>query len=274
MRFRQSRRIRIAILIGAALLAPLLNGQHAVAASKDKQVKVWKFEQRSHIEGPITLLIGNSSVKMICPIQHLICVAHAPKWDVAIVNEKEHLGIVFPCDQWRTRGFRLFDKGGKSRENGRKITSWHGHPAEKIVRVVDTCDPVKEQLEMLYRESGGRSVEFKSEEFLYDRWLTIEPGIHDFLSGIYGMQSFNGVMLSRTRKYNNGRVDTAFDTFSCGEITVASSIFDYPTGFKTASSINEITQLKKKRQQAAGMLEEMFLEPDGSSGKAKAAPKH
>lgn len=273
MRFRQSKRFLLATVAGTAIVVSFLTSHQAFAGIKDKQIKVWKFEQRSHIEGPITLLVGSSSVKMICPIQHLICVAHGPKWDVTIVNEKEHLGIVFPCDQWRTRGFRLFDKGGKSRENGRTPTSWHGHPAEKIVRVVDTSDPVKEQLEMLYRESGGRSVEFKSEEFLYDRWLPIAPGLHDFLSGIYGMQSFNGVMLSRTRKYNNGRIDTAFETFSCGQTMVDSSVFDYPTGFKTASSINEITQLKKKRQQAAGMLEEMFLEPDGSSGKVKAAPK-
>jgi len=260
MRFHQSKGFPFATLAGTALLVPFLTVLPPSSAAKDKQVKVWKFEQRSHIEGPITLIIGTSGVKMLCPIQHLVCVAQGPKWDVTIVNEKEHLGMVYPCEQWRTRGFRLFDKSGKSREKERTLTTWHGHPAEKIIRVVDTSDPVKEQLEMLYRESGGRSVEFKSEEFLYEKWLRAEPGLQDFLSGIYGMPIFRGVMLKRTRKYNNGRIDTAFDTMNCSEATVAQSEFQSPTGYKTAQSINEVTQLKKKRMQAAGMLEDMFLE--------------
>jgi len=260
MRFRQSKAFNFAIVTGMTVLAAFFAHLQAGANDKAKQVKVWKFDQRSHIEGQITLLIGDCGVKMLCPTEHLICVALPPKWDVTIVNEKAKLGLVYPIDQWRTRGFRIVDKVANSHEKSTTLTRWHGHPAERVIRTVDTSDPVKEQLEMLYRDSGGRSVEFKSEEFLYEKWLTRDPGLHDFLSGIYRVPDFRGLMLKRTRSYPNGRVDTALDTLNCTQVMIASSEFNYPTGFRTAKSINEITQQKKKTKQVADMLEDMFLE--------------
>ncbi len=249
-------------LLGATVLAATIVqpiGALSAPMAK-KQVSVWKFEQVSQIEGPITLFVGNTGIKMLVPVQHVVVVSVPPKWDVTLVNEKDKLAMNFTSEVWKNRGFRLVDRVPKSVEKSTAATKWRGQPAQLVVRTVDTSDPVKEQVEMLYRESPGRSAEFKSEEFLYEKWMTLEPGARNFLCGIYRVPDCKGLMLRRTRSYPNGRVDTALDTRDCKQVSIAASEFNCPTGFKVARTINELTLQKKKRMQAAGLLEDIFLE--------------
>lgn len=261
MRCQQSTSLRTCLLVATAAVVTITQPTGALSAPMaKKQVSVWKFEQVSQIEGPITLFVGNAGVKMLVPVQHLVVVCVPPKWDVTLVNEKDKLGMNFTSEAWKYRGFRLVDKVSKSVEKAKTKTKWRGQPAELVVRTVDTSDPVKEQVEMLYRESPGRSAEFKSEEFLYEKWMPLEPGARNFLSGIYRVPDFKGLMLRRTRSYPNGRVDTALDTKDCKQVSIAASEFNCPTGFKVAKTINEVTLQKKKRMQAAGMLEDLFLD--------------
>ncbi len=261
LRRHQSFSILAIALVAIATTTTIISPPTACSSPKtDKLVSVWKFEQISHIEGPITLFIGNAGVKMICPIQHMICVAAPPKWEVTVFNEKEKLGMIFPSDQWAWRGFRLVDKVLNSEEKSRTATRWRGRPAEMVIRTVSTSDPMKEQVEMLYRESAGRAVEFKSEEFLYEKWLKLEQGPRNFLSGIYRVPNFGGLMLKRTRSYPNGRVDTALETLTCREVKIPVSEFVSPTNFKTAKSMNQLTEQKGKIKRAADMLEDMFLD--------------
>ncbi len=261
MRRHQTKTFWNRLLVVTALAATValpLNAQSSPIAKK--QISVWKVEQVSQIEGPITLYIGNTGVKMLVPGQHVVVVSTAPKWDVTVVNEKDKLGLTFSSIMWKSRGFRLVDRVLKSVEKSRSTTKWHGQPAVMMVRTVDTSDPVKEQVEMLYRESAGRSTEFKSEEFLYETWMKLDPGVQNFLCGIYRVPEFHGLMLRRTRSYPNGRVDTALDTRDCKQVTIASSEFVSPTGFRVAKNLNEVTLQKKKRLQAAGLLEDIFLD--------------
>ncbi|MBA3995020.1 MAG: hypothetical protein C0469_15995 [Cyanobacteria bacterium DS2.3.42] len=246
----------------ATALAATITQPMGVESSPEakKQVSVWKVEQISQLEGPITLYIGTSGVKMVVPAQHVVVVAVPPKWDVTLVNVKDKLGLNFTSEVWKGRGFRLVDRVVKSVEKSRTATKWRGQPAALMVRTVDTSDPVKEQVEMLYRESAGRSTEFRSEEFLYEKWMKLEPGAQKFLCGIYRVPDFNGLMLRRTRSYPNGRVDTALDTKDCKQVTISTAEFVCPTTFKVAKNINEVTNQKKKKMQAAGLLEDMFLD--------------
>ena len=108
-----------------------------------KQISVWKYEQVSQIEGPITLFVGNAGIKMLVPVQHLVVVCVPPKWDVTLVNVKDRLGMNFTSEVWKNRGFRLVDRVSKSTEKSKTTTKWRGQPAELMVRTVDTSDPVK-----------------------------------------------------------------------------------------------------------------------------------
>ncbi len=261
MRRHQSKPTRICLLVAAAVAATIHQPLDADASpAVKKQVSVWKVEQVSQLEGPITLYLGSSGVKMLVPAQHVVVVSVPPKWDVTLVNEKDKLGLNFTSDAWKNRGFRLVDRVVKSVEKSRTATKWRGQPAALMIRTVDTSDPVKEQVEMLYRESPGRSAEFKSEEFLYEKWMKLDPGAQKFLCGIYRVPEFNGLMLRRTRSYPNGRVDTALETRECKQTSVAASEFVCPTVFKVAKNINEATNQKKKKMQAAGLLEDIFLD--------------
>ncbi|HIA53626.1 MAG TPA: hypothetical protein EYN91_16290 [Candidatus Melainabacteria bacterium] len=233
-------------------------GAHA-ASHSGKMIKVWKIEQTSHLEGNITIYLSSAGVKMLCPVQHIVCVALPPKWDVKITNEKEKIGMTFNNDEWRYRAFRLVDKE-KSREKSRVPSMWRGKAAELVVRTLDSSDPVKEQVEMIYRESASRSAEFKSEEFLLGKFMKFEPGVQNFLRGIYGLPTENGLLLRRTRNYPNKRVDTALDTNAIMEVSVPASEFRYQSNFKIAKSLSEVTQRQKKKEQAVNLLEDMFLD--------------
>lgn len=235
-------------------LAPVEAASHA-----QRMTKVWKVEQTSHLEGTITLYLSSAGLKMLCPIQHIVCVALPPKWDVRITNEKEKLGMTFGNDEWRYRAFRLVDKE-KSKEKSRAPATWRGRPAELVLRTVDSSDPVKEQVEMIYRQSASRSAEFKSEEFLLSRFIKFEPGVQNFLRGIYGLPTENGLLLRRTRNYPNKRIDTALDTSVCMETSIPASELVYQSNYKVVKSLNEVTQRKKKTQQTVIMLEEMILD--------------
>lgn len=233
-------------------------GAHA-ASHSGKMIKVWKIEQTSHLEGNITIYLSSAGVKMLCPVQQIVCVALPPKWDVKITNEKEKIGMTFNNDEWRYRAFRLVDKE-KSREKSRVPSMWRGKAAELVVRTLDSSDPVKEQVEMIYRESASRSAEFKSEEFLLGKFMKFEPGVQNFLRGIYGLPTENGLLLRRTRNYPNKRVDTALDTNAIMEVSVPASEFRYQSNFKIAKSLSEVTQRQKKKEQAVNLLEDMFLD--------------
>ncbi|PZM77532.1 MAG: hypothetical protein DKT66_24930 [Candidatus Melainabacteria bacterium] len=234
--------------------SPVQAAQHL-----QKMIKVWKVEQTSQLEGKITLYLSRAGVKMLCPGQHIVCVGLPPKWDVKVTNEKERIGMVFTNDEWRFRAFRLVDKQ-KAKEKSRVPSMWRGKPAELVVQTVASSDPVKEQVEMIYRESPSRSAEFKSEELLLSRFIKFDPPVQNFLRGIYGMPNETGLLLKRTRNYPNKRVDTTLDTISFMETSVPISEFSYPTNFKCVKSLNEVTQRKKKTEQAVNMLEEMILD--------------
>jgi hypothetical protein len=155
-------------------------GAHA-ASHSGKMIKVWKIEQTSHLEGNITIYLSSAGVKMLCPVQHIVCVALPPKWDVKITNEKEKIGMTFNNDEWRYRAFRLVDKE-KSREKSRVPSMWRGKAAELVVRTLDSSDPVKEQVEMIYRESASRSAEFKIRGILAWQVYEIRTGCSKFLA--------------------------------------------------------------------------------------------
>ncbi len=70
-------------VVAAALAATLTMPESADSApAAKKQVQVWKVEQVSQLEGPITLYIGSAGVKMVVPAQHVVVVSVPPKWDV------------------------------------------------------------------------------------------------------------------------------------------------------------------------------------------------
>ena len=259
MRHHQSRKIVTGLLIAAVVTAGGASPSASSAPARKKVVQGWKVEQSSHLEGPITLYLSSAGAKMLCPSQHIVCVTLPPKWDVRIVNQKGKLGMIMPTDVWKIKGFRLVDKV-KSQEKSRTATTWHGKPALLVIRTVNTSDPVKEQAEMLYRESPSRSAEFTAEQYVYEKFLKLEPGIQNFLCGIYGVREYDGLLLKRLRNYQNRRVDAVLDTTSLLPASIPADEFVYPTNFKIAKSTNEVTQQKKKIMESAGMLEDMFLE--------------
>lgn len=229
------------------------------APSGKKTVQGWKVEQSSHLEGPVTFYLSSAGAKMLCPSQHLACIALPPKWEVRIVNQKEKIGMVISNNLWRIKGFRLVDKV-KSEEKSRTPTKWHGKPALLAIRSVNASDPIKEQAEMLYRDSPSRSAEFTAEQYIYEKFLKFEPGIQNFLCGIYGVREYDGLLLRRLRNYQNKRVDAVIDTTSLLPAAIPMDEFVYPTNYKIARSMNEVTQQRKKIMESAGMLEDMFLE--------------
>lgn len=247
------------LLIGTATAFLCVAPPVQAAQHLQKMIKAWKVEQTSQLEGTVTLYLSKAGVKMLCPIQHVVCVGLPPKWDIKVANEKEKIGMVFSNDDWRFRAFRLVDKQ-KAKEKSRVPSVWHGRPAELVLQTVTTSDPVKEQVEMIYRESPSRSAEFKSEELLLSRFMKFDLPVQNFLRGIYGMPNETGLLLKRTRNYPNKRVDTTLDTISFMEVSVPVSEFSYPSKFKVVKSLNEVTQRKKKTEQAVNMLEEMILD--------------
>ncbi|HNB21044.1 MAG TPA: hypothetical protein PKZ32_01415 [Candidatus Melainabacteria bacterium] len=262
MRRLQFHLIRFLFSATAILVACAPTGAKAAPQPK-KMVKVWKVEQNSQLEGRITLYLSNVGAKMLCPVQHLVCVALPPTWEVKIANEKEKLGMQFGNEEWKYRAFRLVDKDRPTqgnKEKSRVPSLWRGKPAELFMRTVGNSDPLKEQVEMLYRESKSRSAEYSSEEFLLSRFVKFEPGVQNFLRGIYGLPQENGLLLRRTRNYPNKRVDTALDTTVFEETFVPAAEFTYPKGFKIAKSMSEVTQRQKKKAQTVILLEEMILE--------------
>lgn len=230
------------------------------AASKQKSETAWAVEQRSEKEGLLQLVIADSALKLSLPKQNLVVVARAPSWNVVTINKKENLGIEMALDKFVLGGYRIFGKEKGSVVKSRKAAVWHRQPAELLVTRVTQSDPLKEKLEMLYQDSEGRYAELKNEEFLFEKWMNLRPEIRYILSGLYRVNKANGLLLERTSIYVNGKRHVLLRTISCSRVPVAASQFEYPRGFKTVRKIRELTMEDRKREQAASVLEDMFID--------------
>jgi len=205
-------------------------------------------------------VIADSALKLSLPKQNLVVVARAPSWNVVMINKKENLGIEMALDAFVLGGYRIFGKEKGSAVKSRRAAVWHRQPAELLVTRVTQSDPLKEKLEMLYQDSEGRYVELKSEEFLFERWMNLRPEIRRILSGLYRVKKANGLLLERTSIYVNGKRNVLLRTLSCSRVPVEASQFEYPRGFKTVRKIRELTMEDRKREQAASVLEDMFID--------------
>lgn len=248
----------------AAVIVPFIMNIYGVtevqAASKHNSLVGWKVEQTCQTEGQLSLVISDTVFKLSIPKQNLICVARAPSWNVVTVNKKENLGKEMSLDLFVIGGFRIFGKDKGATIKSRSRADWHGQPAELIVTKLTDSDPLKEKLEMLYQDSEGRSAEVKSEKFVFEKWMNLRFELRRLLSGLYRVDNSNGLLLERTSVYQNGKNHVLLQTISCSRVPVDPSKFKYPKGFKPVVKFRELTMERKKREQAAGVLEDMFMD--------------
>lgn len=228
--------------------------------SKESSTMGWKVEQTSESEGQLSLLLTDSGLKLISPKQNLVCVSKAPNWNVVTVNKKENLGKEMKLEYFALGGYRIFGRDRGSKIQSRTKLYWQGRPAELVVRRLSESDPLKEKLEMLYQDSEARYAEVKMEKFLFEKWMNLRPELRLLLSGLYRVDKSSGLLLQRTSIYSSGKKNVLLKTLSVTRVPIESSQFAYPKGYKTVKSFHDLTMERRKREQAAGVLEDMFMD--------------
>lgn len=248
----------------AAVIVPFIiniyGATEVQAASKHHANMGWKVEQTCESEGQLSLLMSDAGVKLTIPKQNLVCVSRAPTWNVVMFNKKENIGKQMQLDFFALGGYRLFGKDKGSKIQSRNAVDWQGHPAELVVTRLTDSDPLKEKLEMLYQDSEARYAEVKTEKFLFEKWMNLRPELRRLLSGLYRVDKSNGMMLERTSVYSSGKNHVVLKTLSVTRVPVDPAQFEYPKGYKVVDKIRELTMERKKREQAAGVLEDMFMD--------------
>lgn len=252
-----SNRILIAALM-ALLIGISLPQANALPVSK--KVEVWRIEQQCQIYNKYVLYIGETGVKFVCPSQSLICVCSAPSWESTLINEKQKLYMTWSKVLWRVNGFDLVEsKTPKETLVQKDECSWEGRPALRKLYTVSGADPLREQFEMVYRDSPGRSIGFSHDEKIFTRMFEFCPPAQEFFCGLFRLKTWDGFMVKRVRIYDNGRRDTVLDTLNYKKAMIDESEFHYQlTGLKKSKTTRELLQDKAKASQAAHMLEDMF----------------
>lgn len=255
---------RDAALLVAVIVPFIINIYGATApvqaASKHDSATGWKVEQVCQSEGQLWLLMTDTALKLTIPKQNLVIVARAPSWNVVTVNKKENLGKQMTRDLFVIGGFRIFGKEKGSVIESRSRAQWQGQPAELIVTRLSDSDPLKEKLEMLYQDSEARYAEVKTEKYLFEKWMNLRFELRHLLSGLYRVDSSNGLLLQRTSVYQNGKNHLLLKTISVTRAPIDLAQFEYPKGFKPVVKTREVTMERRKREQAAGVLEDMFMD--------------
>jgi hypothetical protein len=251
---------RLVAVIVPFIINNLYGATAVQAASKHNSATGWKVEQTCETEGQLSFLMTDSALKLTIPKQNLIIVAKAPSWNVVTINKKENLGKEMTRDLFVVGGYRIFgnDKGASIKS--RTKAEWQGQPAELVVTRLTESDPLKEKLEMLYQDSEGRYAEVKTEKFLFEKWMNLRFELRHLLAGLYRVNPSNGMLLQRTSVYQSGKNHVLLKTISVTRVPVDLAQFEYPKGYKPVVKFRELTMESKKQQQAAGVLEDMFMD--------------
>lgn len=261
-----------AMLIGVAsfifccfALSPVCFEASAKVSHPTKKVKVWKFVQRS-THGHSVLLFNESAVKYIFADQHVAWTSTAPSWNVCIFNSNVNRGMLRPLAYCIARQDNKFDYGTAT-EVSRTKTFFQNRTAVKVLYRVNSADPLKEKVEMMYQSGSQRADSFTHVEQIFSDWIKMSPQVQNVLNGLAKSAKVTGVMLEETHVYPSGRRHKVLSTESCIQCDVPASEFTYPTGFKN-SSIKDIMEEKEKAREMSGVFEELLFDPAPSQGKA------
>ena len=260
-----------AMLIGVAsfilccfVLSPVCFEASAKVSHPTKKVKVWKFVQRS-THGRSILLFNESAIKYIFVDQHVAWNSAAPTWNVCIFNSSVNRGTMRPLAYCIARQDNKFDYGTAT-EVSRTKTFFQNRTAIKILYRVNSADPIKEKVEMMYQSGSQRADSFTHVEQIFSDWIKMSPQVQNVLNGLAKSAKVTGVMLEETHVYPSGRRHKVLSTESCIQCEVPTSEFAYPTGFKN-STIKDIMQENEKAREMSGVFEELLFDPAPSKGK-------
>jgi hypothetical protein len=231
--------------------------QAGFAGENNKGLSGWKFEQLSSIDGPFTLLVLDSAVKVTFPKRHFVYLCAAPSWIPVIFNLESKKKISFKSDYWSA-----FHVGDDTITTSSKPTiakdSWQGKSTISIMRPLLVSDPLREKVEMIYRDGSGRSRAMKSEKLVIADWLKLKPQVVTFLRNYYRMRGLDNVLLKRIHVYTDGKNDVVLDTISCTPITVGPAELHYPIGYRDEKEMDIVTEETRRRKEAVGVFEDLF----------------
>lgn len=259
------------VALGAAnVWVPFADAQAGFAASaktnhSKKKVKIWKFVQRS-THGHSILLFNESAIKYIFADQHVSWTSAAPSWNVCIFNSKVNRGTLRTSDYCIVRQDNKFDYGRATVISRTKIL-FQNRPAIKVLYKVNSSDPLKEKVEMMYQTGSQRADSFTHVEQIFSDWIKISPQVQNVLNGLTKTAKVSGVMLEEIHVYPSGRRHKVLSTESYTQCDVPASEFDYPTGFKD-STIKNIMEESEKARDMTGVFEELLFDPAPTKGKS------
>ncbi|HEY9777980.1 MAG TPA: hypothetical protein V6C81_29730 [Planktothrix sp.] len=258
MSFRAHKRTSFWIAKSVLFCVAVSLSSSASADAGKKKVAVWKIEQISHVYGPVTFYVADDAVKAIFSKQNATCVMAAPTWKVTMEDSVHKNEFDSSIATWASKGFHIADKTYGGQEAARRTVAWQGKPALEVVYKIKDSDPLQEQYEMLYAESPGRSIAVKTEEETYVKPFKMSSHVQSFFQGIYNHPVPDSLVVDHTRVYTNGRRDNLVHTLAITKVTVDSSEFSYPKGYKQVSSVKMVMNYVNRKKDAVGVFEDLL----------------
>lgn len=250
----------------ALALAFLITGIPA-RCEDGNQTQGWKFEQRSSSDGNMTVIVGESGVKLLQG--DLICVCAAPNWQAVIANAKLKIGMSMSLRDWPAAGFHLAAENIVTSGVTEKKDRWKGMPSIVITRTITMSDSPHNMAEMGYRTGTERATGYSSEQLILSDWLNLKPQVVSFLGGVYRERDLKHFLLRRVNVYPSGKTDISIDTLLCSRVKISGNEFAVPFKFRTTKDRDQITLDPQKRKSIAGVVEDLFGAEPPTKAKAK-----
>lgn len=254
---RISRKLTFAFLLSASLTAAGLLVLPAFAGGEAK-VEGWRIEQRSFMEGPVTLLISSKGARIEIRRQALVCVSKAPDWKPHLFNTNSKLH--YTCDNKCWQGYSPHLPIDRATLGSATISHefWQGLSVIRESRPVLSCDPIKEQYEMIFRDSEGRAVVFNREDIIYCNFFKPSKEQFDFIRPLYRYKSMPNIPLACDHLYPHGKIDHTLTTSSAKKTMIDPSEFCVPPNYTLTRDRDEVLLDRAKRKMLPGVVEDMF----------------
>jgi hypothetical protein len=239
--------------------------------AEDTQVEAWVVKQKTDPLGPATVWITPDAIKFSANQGDLVLVAHKPTWKVVALNRPENIGFEIGVNDWIGKGLKTYKGRG---EISTAAKSTYYDPLLKM-------NVLQRELPMSGRFFGSndpalfRSTVKKQLSSMRLRLATNIPlGEEEkkFLNGVYTLPYCGGYPLELATLTTDGGVTYTYVTQSVSKAKVNSSIFDYPTGFKTVQDRFKVFVTEKQKERFTDFLD-AFTDRSESEKKKAGATK-
>lgn len=240
MKARHGNIAQIALLIlilslqGAAWASPSTKSETTTKPLRNVLV----VHQKTESMGPIELYLSDQAGHFSARGGELTATCAAPDWNLVFYSKRKNLAFVASRAKMQRKSMGIFHR--PPLEHGLLHRQRDSRLQLDTLKITIDGSAEPEGSNDLVIFQDRKSKRFKEIDFIVTDHLSLNPNIQIFVNWLYDQSVFPGVPLEQKKYYTDGSAATVYRTTSITHADQPASLFEYPKGYKTASSILEV----------------------------------